>query len=181
MKKLGLLFNLGTCLEFAACNASVNNIPLATNALEDVLQSLFELKNMGIAIDSVRIQDMLKDGQIYQSIIEDVRDNDYSTVLKNIHPVFYDAYALGVNISGAEGQARSGDENARLVISGNVAEATNLVNSLNKENVPLALANLPADLQTIHPMTDDFKSLYSALVYNRGKCQGVLDVVPDPV
>lgn len=181
MKKLGLSFNLGTCLGFAALNASVNRMPLARNELQDLLQLLFELKNMGIAIDPVRVQNMLKDDQIYQSIIEDIRDNDYRTALKSIHPVLYAAYALGVNFSGAEGQSGIGDENARLVMSGNVAEAINLVIRLNKENIPLALADLPADLQKIHPMTDDLKELYRALVYNRGKCQGVLDVVPDPL
>ncbi|GHO81785.1 hypothetical protein KSD_95560 [Ktedonobacter sp. SOSP1-85] len=67
------------------------------------------------------------------------------------------------------------------MMSGNVAEAINLVIRLNKENIPLALADLPADLQNIHPMTDDLKELYHALVYNRGKCQGALDVVPDPL
>jgi hypothetical protein len=183
MQKLGLTFQLGVHLGFAAFQASIKDTTEVTNSLIKARSVVDQLNQNHVTLDPTRLQDAIDFGAIRQDIIESFRDHQFADALAAINSVLFNAYKLGVAISGAEGLSGTNQEGVRPIIGDNLTAAMSFAQTLidGTPKVPLDLANLSSDLSIIDTATMNFNVLHTLFVFVRGKCEGVLYVSPDPI
>ena len=183
MLKMGLTFTLGVNLGFASFQASLNEIDTALVTLNTVNFVVIQLEENQVTLkieDVSRLRDMINFREVSYGTVEDLR-NRFEVDFRGMNTILADAYILGIALALAESQSNTHDENARPIVNGAVATAISTIQSLldGTPKVPLDLTNLPGDLQSID-LKGTFDYLYTTFLFERGKCQGALDVLPDP-
>ena len=122
-----------------------------------------------------------------QKRIEGVRDSDLAPAYQNLGiPVLFHTYQFGVATGGAESWT-NGPDNGRHIITDDANGAAGWAAALFADTPqiplkpPLNAVDIPGDLSTLanQAATWALGDLRYALIYVRGKCQGILDSTPE--